>query len=140
MDTISPEKRSWVMSRIKSTGTKPEMHVRSLLRQNGFHYRLHVSKLPGKPDIVLTKFKTVVEVRGCFWHRHEHCKLSRIPKTNVDFWKEKFRRNVERDKNTEEELKSKGWNVLVLWECQLKHTHEIIIEPLLKLRQDMAKQ
>jgi DNA mismatch endonuclease (patch repair protein) len=139
MDTLCKEHRSWVMSRIRSTDTKPEKYVRTLLWSNGFRYRLHVKKLPGSPDIVLTRYKTVVDVRGCFWHRHEHCKLSRMPKSNVEFWEAKLRRNVARDQQSEAELKANGWKVIVLWECELKHTHELVLEPLLKMRKEQQR-
>ena len=139
MDTICKEHRSWLMSRIRSTDTKPEKYVRTLLWSNGFRYRLHVKKLPGRPDIVLTRYKTVVDVRGCFWHRHEHCKLFRMPKSNVEFWETKLRRNVARDQQSEAELKAAGWKVIVLWECELKHTHELVLEPLLKMREEQQQ-
>ena len=86
MDNISPEHRSWNMSRIKSKDTIPERIVRSYLHRNGFRFRLHVKELPGKPDIVLPKYKTVIEVRGCFWHRHKGCKYAYMPKTRIEFW------------------------------------------------------
>ncbi len=121
MDRISPEKRSWNMSRIHSKNTTPECIVRSFLHRNGFRFRLHVKNLPGTPDIVLRKYKTVIEVRGCYWHRHEGCKIAATPSSNVDFWSKKFTDNVERDKRTEADLRSLGWNVIVLWECEIKN-------------------
>jgi DNA mismatch endonuclease (patch repair protein) len=120
MDRITKEKRSWNMSRIHSGDTKPEMQVRSFLHRHGFRFRVHVKNLPGKPDIVLPKYKTAIEVRGCFWHRHEGCKVATTPKSNVEFWQEKFERNVERDKRTEKELRQLGWRVIVVWTCELK--------------------
>ena len=120
MDRLTPEKRSWNMSHIKSKDTTPERIVRSFLHRNGFRFRLHVKDLPGKPDIVLPKYKTVVEVRGCYWHRHEGCKDSTTPSTNTEFWQKKFAENVARDKRTEQDLKSLGWNVIVVWECEVK--------------------
>ena len=119
MDRLTPEKRSWNMSRIKSKDTTPERIVRSFLHRNGFRFRLHVKDLPGKPDIVLPKYKTVIEVRGCYWHRHEGCKDATIPSINTDFWQKKFADNVARDKRTEQELKTLGWNVIVVWECEV---------------------
>ena len=119
MDRLTPEKRSWNMSRIKSKDTTPERIVRSFLHRNGFRFRLHIKDLPGKPDIVLPKYKTVVEVRGCYWHRHEGCKDATIPSTNTDFWQKKFAENVVRDKRTEQELNALGWNVIILWECEV---------------------
>ena len=120
MDHLTPEKRSWNMSRIKSKDTTPERIVRSFLHRNGFRFRLHVKDLPGKPDIVLPKYKTVIEVRGCFWHRHEGCKDATTPSTNAVFWQKKFAENVARDKRTKQDLKSLGWNVIVVWECEVK--------------------
>ena len=118
MDHLTPEKRSWNMSRIKSKDTTPERIVRSFLHRNGFRFRLHAKDLPGKPDIVLPKYKTVIEVRGCFWHRHPGCKSATNPSSNVDFWQKKFAANVSRDERTEQELKKLGWNVIVVWECE----------------------
>ncbi len=120
MDVVSKEKRSWNMSRIRSKDTAPELAVRSLLHRNGFRFRLHVKDLPGKPDIVLPKYKTVIEVRGCFWHRHPGCKIATTPSTNTEFWQKKFALNVARDKENEEKLKQLGWNVIVIWSCFLK--------------------
>jgi len=119
MDTISAEHRSWNMSRIRSADTKPEMIVRSYLHGNGFRFRLHVKNLPGHPDIVLPKYKTVVEVRGCFWHRHPGCRSATTPSSNTDYWQAKFKRNVERDKKHADELKALGWRLIVVWECEI---------------------
>ena len=118
MDTRSQEQRSWNMSRIHSKDTKPEILVRSFLHRNGFRFRIHVKTLPGHPDIVLPKYKTVVEVRGCFWHRHLGCKIATTPASNTDFWQKKFKKNVERDKRHENELKALGWNLIVVWGCE----------------------
>ena len=134
MDRISPEKRSWNMSRIKSKNTTPERIVRSFLHENGFRFRLHSKILPGSPDIVLPKYKTVIEVRGCFWHRHRGCRQSTTPTTNVEFWQEKFSRNVERDRNTEKRLKELGWRLIVIWQCELK------IDGFLKTLPDKIKE
>lgn len=120
MDKLTPEKRSWTMSRIPSNDTKPELAVRSFLFRQGFRFRLHVKNLPGRPDIVLPKYRTVIEVRGCFWHRHPGCKIATMPASNVDFWQEKFRKNVERDAVNAAKLKKMGWNLIVVWECELK--------------------
>ena len=120
MDTISKEKRSEVMSHIRSKDTKPEMVVRHHLHALGFRYSLHSSKLPGHPDIVLTKWRTVIFVNGCFWHRHEGCKTATMPKSNVEFWQTKFERNVARDKKEHAALEAAGWHVIVLWECEVK--------------------
>ena len=118
MDNLTKEKRSWNMSRIRSNDTKPELKVRSFLFRQGFRFRLHVKKLPGHPDIVLAKYKTVIEVRGCFWHRHPGCKIATTPSSNIDFWQEKFRKNVERDIANAAELKKSGWNLIVVWGCE----------------------
>lgn len=120
MDSLTKEKRSWNMSRIRSNDTTPELVVRSFLFRQGFRFRLHVKNLPGHPDIVLPKYRTVVEVRGCFWHRHPGCRQAPTPSTNTEFWQEKFKRNVDRDRNTEKQLKELGWNLIVVWECELK--------------------
>ena len=120
MDSLTKEKRSWNMSRIRSNDTTPELAVRSFLFRHGFRFRLHVKTLPGHPDIVLPKHKTIIEVRGCFWHRHPGCRQATTPSTNVEFWQEKFSRNIERDKKTEKQLKELGWHLIVIWECELK--------------------
>lgn len=120
MDQISSEHRSWNMSRIKSKDTKPELLVRSWLHRNGFRFRLHVKDLPGTPDIVLPKYKTVVEVRGCYWHRHPGCKFAYTPKSRSDFWNAKFAENVKRDTLTDNALKELGWQVIIIWECEVK--------------------
>lgn len=120
MDQISPEHRSWNMSRIKGKNTKPELLVRSWLHRNGFRFRLHVKELPGTPDIVLPRYKTVIEVRGCYWHRHPGCKFAYMPKSNPDFWNAKFAENVKRDTLTDNALKELGWRVIIIWECEVK--------------------
>ena len=107
------------MSRIKGKDTSIEIKVRKRLFQDGFRYRKNVKELPGKPDIVLPKYKTVVFIHGCFWHRHG-CKEFHIPKTNPDFWNEKFQRNVTNDKKHYAELKESGWNVIIIWECEIE--------------------
>ena len=124
MDRLSPEHRSWNMSRIKGKDTKPELLVRSWLHRNGFRFRLHVKDLPGTPDIVLSKYKTVIEVRGCYWHRHMGCKFAYTPKSNQDFWNAKFIENVNRDVCNDEKLRTLGWQVIILWECEIKNNPE----------------
>lgn len=123
MDRISLEKRSWNMSRIKSKDTTPERIVRSFLHRNGFRFRLHVKDLPGKPDIVLPKYKTVIEVRGCYWHRHEGCKYAYMPKTRIEFWQKKFNENIRRDKVTYQMLCESGFKVFVIWECEITEAY-----------------
>jgi DNA mismatch endonuclease (patch repair protein) len=108
------------MSQISGKDTKPEMIVRKFLHANGFRYRLHVKELPGKPDLVLPKYNTVIFVHGCFWHVHEDCKYFKIPQTRSEWWKEKLYGNKERDEKKIEELKEMGWKVIVVWECDLK--------------------
>lgn len=122
MDTVTKAQRSANMSKIRSKDTKPEMVVRRHLHALGFRYRLHDSKLPGHPDIVLPKWHTVIFVNGCFWHRHEGCKLATTPKSNVNFWQAKFAKNVERDIREHAELESAGWHVIVIWECEVNNT------------------
>ena len=108
------------MSRIRSKDTKPEMLVRKFLHSKGYRYRLHVKDLPGKPDIVLPKYKICIFVNGCFWHKHEGCKYFVWPKNNAEFWKEKIEKNTARDTQNFAKLESEGWRVLIIWECQLK--------------------
>ena len=119
MDTLTPERRSWVMSRIHSKDTTPERIVRSWLHRRGYRFRLHVKTLPGHPDIVLPKYHALIEVRGCFWHRHRGCRTATTPSSNTRFWKDKFRRNVARDKRHEADWRALGWEVFVVWECEL---------------------
>lgn len=108
------------MSRIKGKNTKPEETVRKFLFSKGIRYRKNVKNLPGKPDIVLKKYKTVVFVNGCFWHGHEKCRYFVMPKSNTEFWNEKILRNINRDNKTYETLMNSGWNVITVWECELK--------------------
>ncbi|MBR2895179.1 MAG: DNA mismatch endonuclease Vsr [Oscillospiraceae bacterium] len=119
-DVHTPEQRSYNMSRIRGKNTKPEEQVRKYLFSQGFRYRKNDARLPGKPDIVLPKYKTVIFVNGCFWHAHEGCRYFVWPKSNVDFWKRKINGNVERDLRNQQLLNEQGWNVIVVWECQLK--------------------
>ncbi len=119
-DVHSKEVRSFNMSRIKGKETKPEVIVRKYLFSKGFRYRKNDTKLPGKPDIVLPKYRTVVFVNGCFWHMHKGCRYFVMPKNNAEFWKEKLEKNVKRDEKKKEELDALGWKVIVVWECQLK--------------------
>ena len=120
MDIISEERRSWNMSRIKGKDTKPELVVRSILHKMGYRFRLHRKDLPGTPDIVLPKYKTVIFLHGCFWHRHKGCKYAYTPKSRVKFWKNKFAETVKRDKQHLKQLKENGWEVFIVWECETK--------------------
>jgi DNA mismatch endonuclease (patch repair protein) len=119
MDRLERQRRSWNMGRIKGRDTAPERIVRSLLHREGFRFRLHCKKLPGKPDIILPKWRTAILVHGCFWHRHKNCRLCYTPKSNTAFWNAKFAGNVERDKRNEAALREAGWKVLTVWECEL---------------------
>jgi DNA mismatch endonuclease (patch repair protein) len=122
VDTISPDRRSDNMRRIRSKGTKPEMIVRRLVHSLGYRFRLHKRDLPGRPDIVLRRLKRVIEVKGCFWHQHRGCIDSRIPKSRIEYWSPKLRGNVRRDKKNLTELRKLGWRVLLLWECEVHKT------------------
>lgn len=118
---MTPEQRSRNMAAIKGKDTKPEMIVRKYLFSRGLRFRVQVRKLPGNPDIVLPKYKTVIFVNGCFWHGHEGCKYFRLPKSNVEFWKEKIERNIKRDKESTQALFDLGWKVVRVWECELRN-------------------
>lgn len=130
MDVHSPEKRSFNMSKIRSKNTKPEILVRKWLWKNNYRYRLYASDLPGKPDIVFRSRKAVIFVHGCFWHQHG-CKYSSAPKSHQDFWIKKFELNIKRDKKNIENLLNQGWQVLILWECEIKKWEDEA-EPKLK--------
>lgn len=122
-DRVSKEVRSRNMAAIKGANTKPEELVRKYLFSKGFRYRKNVRSLPGSPDVVLPKYKTVIFVNGCFWHMHD-CKWFKWPKSNADFWREKITKNVERDARNKEALEKDGWQVLTVWECELKKNFE----------------
>ena len=132
MDRLSPTRRSWNMSRIKSKDTTPERIVRSFLHKNGFRFRLHAKELPGTPDIVLPKYKIVIEVRGCYWHRHPGCKYSYVPKTRIGFWNKKFNENIQRDIQNARLLANAGYKVLTIWECEM--SEELLNEVCLQIR------
>lgn len=125
MDSLSKEHRSWNMSRIKSKDTKPELIVRSFLHKMGFRFRLNNTSLPGKPDIILPRYRTAIFVHGCFWHRHEGCVYAYTPKSRIEFWEEKFGLNIKRDAKVADQLKDSGWNQLVLWECEIKKSETL---------------
>ncbi|MDE5573041.1 MAG: very short patch repair endonuclease [Muribaculaceae bacterium] len=131
-DVLTKEQRHRCMSNVKSKNTKPEIMVRKFLFSNGYRYRVNRKDLPGKPDIVLPKYKTVVFINGCFWHGHPKCKYATIPATNRDFWLAKINGNVERDKLTREKLSQLGWKVIDIWQCQLKpHEKETTLNQLI---------
>ncbi|WP_163380680.1 very short patch repair endonuclease [Cyclobacterium sp. SYSU L10401] len=119
-DVHEPEIRSYNMSRIKGKDTKPEMLVRKFLHAHGFRYKLHDKKLPGKPDIVLPKYNSIVLVHGCFWHGHEGCKYYVVPKTRTQWWLDKIAVNKRKDQENEKKLNASGWNVFIVFECELK--------------------
>lgn len=120
MDKLSPQQRHNNMTAIHGKDTKPEMVVRRWLWGRGFRYRLNHPRLPGKPDIVMRKYRTCIFVNGCFWHGHEGCRYYTIPKTNTEFWENKIKQNRERDQKVQRELASMGWHSIVVWECELK--------------------
>lgn len=131
-DIISKERRSENMRRIRSKGMKPEMIVRRLSHALGYRHRLHRKELPGKPDLVYPGRKKVIFVHGCFWHQHADpgCKIARRPKSNLDYWIPKLERNMERDVRNQEELRTSGWEVMIIWECQAKQGPEKLADRL----------
>ena len=120
VDTVSVARRSEIMSRVRNKDTRPELYVRRLIHNAGFRYRLHVSKLPGRPDLVFPGRKKVIFVHGCFWHSHDGCQNARVPKSRADFWMSKLESNKERDERNMRVLMDEGWKVLVIWECELR--------------------
>lgn len=137
VDVVDSATRSRMMAGIRGKDTKPELLVRSYLHRAGLRYRLHAKDLPGKPDVVLPKYRTVVFVHGCFWHSHPRCKYAVLPASNVDFWKQKLDRNRERDRRNKSDLKALGWRVLTVWECQLDERHLSAI--VVKIRANSEK-
>jgi DNA mismatch endonuclease, patch repair protein len=117
-DRVTPAKRSEIMRAVKGKNTKPEMIVRSAAHRLGLRFRLHDRSLPGKPDLVLPRWKTVIFVNGCYWHRHRSCRKATVPKSNTEFWQAKFARNQARDRRNRRELIAAGWRVLIIWQCQ----------------------
>lgn len=120
VDVMTPAQRSRMMASVRGEHTLPELRVRSFLHACGLRYRLHVSGLPGRPDLVLPKYRTAVFVHGCFWHRHDGCRFAAMPSTRVDFWQRKFEANRERDRRVREMLEHSGWRVIVIWECETR--------------------
>lgn len=127
-DVHSQKTRSFNMSRIRGKDTLPEVRLRSALHRAGFRFRLHVKRLPGKPDIVLPKYRTVIMVHGCFWHRHEGCRYATTPSTNATFWAEKFAYTVNHDHMVEQALEAQGWRVLIVWECELRTSVDGVVQ------------
>ena len=119
-DKLTPERRSWNMSRIKGKDTKIEVEVRKYLFSKGYRFRKNDKRYPGKPDIILPKYHVAIFVHGCFWHRHKGCKDATTPKTRTEFWLEKFDKNVKNDQIKQEKLREGGWKIIVIWECELK--------------------
>lgn len=125
MDGISTQRRSQVMAAIKSRNTRPELTVRRMLHAMGFRFRLHCKDLAGKPDIVLSKYKTIVLVNGCFWHQHAGCKFAKRPASHQEYWEAKLDRNIVRDKGNLAQLTILGWRVIIVWECELRDTNNV---------------
>ena len=125
-DIFAPEKRHEIMQNVKTKNTAPEIKLRSLLHKNGLRFRVNRKDLPGKPDIVLPKYRAVIFVHGCFWHGHD-CPRGQRPQTNADFWNQKIDRNVIRDKSDVSLLESLGWRVLIVWECEIKKKNEAVL-------------
>ena len=125
VDRLTPERRSWLMSRVKGKNTTPEMRVRKAAHALGFRFRLHRKDLPGTPDIVFPKKRVALFVHGCFWHRHPGCKKASLPKSRQEYWHSKFSANVERDERMRIELEARGWNVATIWECETKTDAEL---------------
>ena len=141
-DILTKEKRSWNMSRIKGKDTKPELLLRRLLHRRGFRFRLHDKKLPGKPDIVLPRYRTVIFVNGCFWHRHSGCRYAYTPKSRQEFWYRKFEATVKRDREKKGKLEEEGWDVIVVWECQLNKDADKVagkISSMIKKKKDTSR-
>jgi DNA mismatch endonuclease (patch repair protein) len=124
VDIVSSEVRSQMMSKIRGKDTQPEMRIRRFLHAHGFRYRLHDKNLPGVPDLVFPRYRTVIFVHGCYWHRHSGCRYATLPGSNTEFWKQKFDKNVARDRNVVQQLLSAGWKVIVIWECGLRKVKE----------------
>lgn len=135
MDVFDREKRSWIMSRVGNKDTKPEIIVRSIVHRLGYRFRKNSMNLTGCPDIVLVRHRKVIFVHGCFWHGHKHCKRASRPTTNKKFWDDKLDANMLRDKTNSKILKSLGWKILIIWECQIKNQDKLLskIEDFLKI-------
>ena len=134
-DVHDKETRSYNMSRIKSKNTKPEMLIRKFLFSKGFRYRLHVNNLPGKPDIVLPKYKTIIFINGCFWHGHENCKYFVVPKTRTEWWVNKINGNKQKDGENFLQLSESGWKIVTIFECELNG--DKLINTLIKLQDEL---
>ncbi len=138
-DKLTREKRSWNMSRIRGKDTEIEIKVRKYLFSRGFRFRKNVTNMPGKPDIVLPKYKTVIFIHGCYWHRHAGCKICTTPNTNREFWLEKFEKNIQNDSKHQQELEAAGWKVLILWECEIENDFNRLMDNLVSELQRPAQ-
>ncbi len=136
-DTMTESQRHFTMSQVHSSSTKPELKLRHALWRHGFRYRINAKQLPGKPDIVLPKYRTAIFVHGCFWHGHDGCGKYTVPKTNTEFWTAKVTRNRERDQETWRQLEAKGWSVIIVWECQLKKT--VLEETIARVKAEIIR-
>jgi DNA mismatch endonuclease (patch repair protein) len=130
MDIVSRETRSHMMGRIRGKDTKPELVIRTAAHSLGYRFRLHRKDLPGSPDLVFPSRSTVIFVHGCYWHRHKGCRYCYVPKSNIQFWEQKFRNNVARDERVQAELEQLGWRVVIIWECEA--VDDIILRSKLK--------
>lgn len=140
VDIVDSKTRSRMMAGIKGKDTKPEIMVRRFLHKAGFRYRLHDYTLPGCPDLVLPRYQTVIFVNGCFWHRHQGCKLTYLPKSNSDKWQERFDQNILRDRNNIDALARSGWRVIVVWECGLRNdAHNVLALLAAEIKCDHGK-
>lgn len=141
VDKLSKAHRSWVMSRVAGKHTRPERLLRSLLHRLGYRFTVNGpknKKLPGRPDIVLPSRQTVIFVHGCFWHRHPGCKTATTPKTNVPYWNAKFQRNIDRDREVQTALRQSGWQVIVVWECELKDLDKVATRLIAELPRSLS--
>ena len=136
-DPLSPARRSWLMGRVKTKNTAPELVVRSLIHRLGYRFRLHYKKLPGNPDLAFPAKKKVIFVHGCFWHRHDACHLATTPKTRAQFWEKKFKDNKARDGRVNVRLNELGWSVLTIWQCELKNLSKLVDEITIFLDSDL---
>ena len=128
MDHLTQERRSWLMSRVGAKDTSPEIRVRKRAHAMGLRYRLHRSDIPGTPDLVFPKYRVIIFVHGCFWHRHPGCKKATLPKSQVRFWQNKFDSNVARDRRAIDDLNALGWRVSIIWECETKNTQALSLQ------------
>lgn len=141
MDIWDKKTRSSIMSKVPQKNSKPEMEVRKFLFSKGFRYRTNVKKLPGTPDIVLPKYKTVILVHGCFWHGHT-CRAAHLPSTNLNYWQSKILKNIERDNRKNLELEELGWNIIIVWQCELKNSklkEDRLNNLILEIKSNMSK-